>query len=111
MAQLNPARLVEYLGARDKRAGVDGRTYRFAENPDFKNRRVLAIDDEKAFRFFTEGTNSAQFVVATDLERERKTNEFLDFLRENAPAARKALGIVESATRPAKKTAKKAAAK
>jgi|TARA_R110000824_G_scaffold167283_1_gene344161 hypothetical protein len=106
MATLNPVRLVEYLGSRDKRAGVDGRPYRFVENKDFNNRRVLVIDDEKAFKFFTEGANASQFMVAKDLERGRESQQFLTLLLDNAAEARKILGI--SAPKKAKKaTAKK----
>lgn len=105
MAQMHPARLVEYLGSRDKRAGYDGRTYRFIKNKDLKSRRVLSIDDDRAFRFFTEGANGEQFVVAKDLERERESVDFLTLLSENAAAARKILGV--AAKKPEKKAATK----
>ena len=104
--QMQLVRLVEYLGDRDKRANVDGRPYRFVENKDFKNRRVLEIQDDHAFRYFTEGINGSQFVVAADLERTRESDKFLEQAKDNLPALKKLLGITATAKRKAKRKAK-----
>ena len=108
MAKMNPARLVEYLGGRDKRAGFDGRTYRFVKNDQFKDRRVLEIDDDRAFNFLTTGSNAKQFSIAKDLERQREVDQVVGVIQDNAAEVRKALGItVGSTKKPAKKAEKK----
>jgi hypothetical protein len=80
--KLDPPRLVEYLGDRDKRISPHGIRVFFKETPEFGGRRVAEVDDERVFEFCME--RDTIFVIPNDLERNRKMSGVKAFIKDNA---------------------------
>lgn len=120
--KLDPPRLVEYLGDRDKRISPHGIRVFFKETPEFGGRRVAEVDDERVFEFCME--RDAIFVIPNDLERNRKMSGVKAFIKDNAvefcallapfiapmvakELAEQSVEVLSGKKRPAKKVVKK----